>query len=397
MPPRGDFVVIHRMNRKLGISLSLFVMFMIGVTILADNNLIPKGIKAIPYYDSVGHFLLFGMLGLIAHYAFNRKRVPVFGRVVPLGPTLAICYAFFDETLQEYSKNRTFDLSDIFFGVLGILSLVSIASIYRNRHYISLNVVASESLWFFIKQLRSVLFAGLFFLLLITSHPMSELLGISRYDWLFVGSLLIQAILIYKKLETVDEAKTIFLFHIIGLVLEIYKTSALVGSWSYPEAGYLKLAGVPLYSGFMYAAVGSYIAYAWKNLALRLERHPSYKMSVLLCALIYLNFFSNHFIYDFRYELILAVFVFYYQTNVYFTPNKREYHMPLMLGFFLIAIFIWIAENIATYFGAWKYPDQIHAWHVVGTQKITSWFLLVIISFIVVAYLKHFKQQKSTK
>ena len=62
------------------------------------------------------------------------------------------------------------------------------------------------------------------------------------------------------------------------------------------------------------------------------------------------------------------------------------------LGFILIAFFIWVAENISTYFGAWKYPDQVHAWTVVSSQKVTSWFLMVIISFIIVAYLKHFKR-----
>lgn len=62
------------------------------------------------------------------------------------------------------------------------------------------------------------------------------------------------------------------------------------------------------------------------------------------------------------------------------------------LAFLLIAFFIWIAENISTYLGAWQYPDQVHVWKVVSTQKITSWFLMVIISFILVAYLKHFKK-----
>ena len=61
------------------------------------------------------------------------------------------------------------------------------------------------------------------------------------------------------------------------------------------------------------------------------------------------------------------------------------------VAFLLIAFFIWIAENISTYLGAWKYPDQIHTWTLVGTGKITSWFLLVVISFIIVAYVKHYR------
>ncbi len=59
--------------------------------------------------------------------------------------------------------------------------------------------------------------------------------------------------------------------------------------------------------------------------------------------------------------------------------------MPLNVGLILVAFFIWIAENISTFLGAWQYPDQVHAWAAVSTQKITSWFLMVILSKSVLA------------
>lgn len=65
--------------------------------------------------------------------------------------------------------------------------------------------------------------------------------------------------------------------------------------------------------------------------------------------------------------------------------------MPLVLSFFLIGLFVWIAENIATFFGAWKYPNQHDQWQLVGLGKISSWILLVIVSFMIVAQLKHLK------
>lgn len=142
----------------------------------------------------------------------------------------------------------------------------------------------------------------------------------------------------------------------------------------------------------MYAAIGSYISQAWKIFKLELTNYKHYLVSVLLCALIYINFFTNHFIYDIRLFLIALVFIFFWKTRVYFTTTNIRRYMPMNLAFLLIAFFIWIAENISTYLGAWKYPDQIHEWSAVSTQKITSWFLMVIISFILVAYLKHFKK-----
>ncbi len=248
-----------------------------------------------------------------------------------------------------------------------------------------------EFLVFGIKQARAAIFAGSFFLLLFISNHI-PLFGLARYDFLFLAAVLIQAVMYFTKLETKDEVKVIFLFHIIGLALELYKTSPLIGSWSYPEDAVLKIATVPLYSGFMYAAIGSYISQSWKIMKLELTNYSHYGLSVLLGFLIYLNFFTNHYIYDFRIFLILAVFIFFYKTRVYFTVTDVRRWMPMNLGFLLIAFFIWIAENISTYLGAWKYPDQVHAWNVVSTSKITSWFLMVIISFILVAYLKHFKK-----
>ena len=47
-----------------------------------------------------------------------------------------------------------------------------------------------------------------------------------------------------------------------------------------------------------------------------------------------------------------------------------------------------MAENIATFFGAWVYPHQEQQWAIVGPNKISSWMLLVIISVIIVAALK---------
>ena len=108
-------------------------------------------------------------------------------------------------------------------------------------------------------------------------------------------------------------------------------------------------------------------------------------------------FHTNHFVYDFRVFLIITVFVLFWKARVYFTVTDTRRWMPLNLSFLLIAFFIWVAENISTYLGAWKYPDQIHEWTLVSTQKVTSWFLMVIISFILVAYLKHFKKDAVTK
>jgi uncharacterized membrane protein YoaT (DUF817 family) len=67
--------------------------------------------------------------------------------------------------------------------------------------------------------------------------------------------------------------------------------------------------------------------------------------------------------------------------------------MSLLLSFVLIGFFIWLAENISTFFGVWRYPNQVGAWAVVHLGKWSSWSLLVIITFTIVANLKHIKQR----
>src|SRR3712207_6887532 len=45
-------------------------------------------------------------------------------------------------------------------------------------------------------------------------------------------------------------------------IMEVHKTA--IGSWAYPEASLFRIGGVPLFTGFMYAAVGSYLARVWR-------------------------------------------------------------------------------------------------------------------------------------
>ncbi len=70
------------------------------------------------------------------------------------------------------------------------------------------------------------------------------------------------------------------IFHVVGTAMEIFKTS--VGSWIYPEASILRIGGVPLFTGFMYAAIGSYIARCWRLFDFRFTHHPPLWALVLL-------------------------------------------------------------------------------------------------------------------
>lgn len=248
----------------------------------------------------------------------------------------------------------------------------------------------TEFLWFGLKQARACLFAGLFFVA-VFGVPRAGLLGIPRYDLLLLIALIIQGGMVWAKLESWDELKAITVFHLLGFGLELFKTSEAIGSWSYPDPAYTKLFGVPLFAGFMYAAVGSYIIQAWRLFDLRIRHHPPYWMAGLVAAAIYANFFTHHFIPDLRWYLAALALGLYARTTVVFRPLDRDRAMPLLLGFLLIGFFIWLAENISTFFGIWRYPSQLGAWTAVHVGKWSSWSLLVVMTFTIVANLKHIK------
>jgi uncharacterized membrane protein YoaT (DUF817 family) len=248
-----------------------------------------------------------------------------------------------------------------------------------------------EFLYFGIKEARSCLFVALFFAGVFLV-PRSGIWIIPRYDALLIYAIGIQAWMVCSKLETLDELKAITLFHVIGFALEVFKTSGSIQSWSYPDFAYTKLFGVPLFSGFMYAAVGSYIVQAWRLFDLRVLHHPPYWMAGLIALLIYANFFTHHYIGDYRWYIAACALGLYARSTVIFRPLDRDRKIPLLLSFVLIGFFIWLAENISTFFGIWRYPNQLGAWSAVHVGKWSSWSLLVMMTFTIVANLKHVKK-----
>jgi uncharacterized membrane protein YoaT (DUF817 family) len=248
----------------------------------------------------------------------------------------------------------------------------------------------AELLWFGLKEARACLFAGLFFAAVFLV-PRAGLLGIARYDLLLVIALGIQAFMVAARLETRDELLAVCLFHAVGFALEAFKTSAGIKSWSYPDPALTKVLGVPLFSGFMYASVGSYIIQAWRLFDLRVRHHPPHWMAALASLFVYANFFTHHFMPDLRWYLSALLLGLYARAEVVFRPLDRERRMPLLLAFVLIGFFLWLAENLSTLFGVWRYPNQLGAWSVVHLGKWSSWSLLVILTFTIVANLKWVK------
>ncbi len=240
----------------------------------------------------------------------------------------------------------------------------------------------AEFVMFGLKQGWAALFGGLFLIALIASAAIWQPdWPIARYDALFVFAITVQALFLWLRLETWEEAKVIALFHLTGTVMEVFKLH--MGSWDYPETGLIEIGGVPLFTGFMYAAIGSYMARVIRIFDMTFAPFPPYPVAVGLGALIYLNFFSHHFVPDIRWGLFAATVLIFGRTRVWFHVGQTPRWMPLPLAAFLTAFFIWIAENVGTFTRTWVYAGQGHL-DLVSLGKFGSWYLLLYVAFATV-------------
>ena len=146
-----------------------------------------------------------------------------------------------------------------------------------------------EFLLFGFKQGWACLFGALMLALLLGAHLFyPDNAPLARNDFVTLAAIAIQIGMLAFRLENWEEARVILAFHVTGTIMEQFKTQA--GSWNYPGGGVLHIGLVPLYSGFMYAAVGSYIARVWRIFGFRFAPYPPRWMTIALAATIYVNF-----------------------------------------------------------------------------------------------------------
>lgn len=240
----------------------------------------------------------------------------------------------------------------------------------------------AEFVMFVLKQGWACLFGILMLAgLIVTDAIWREAWIIARYDALLIYALTLQAVFLLLRLESWREVRVIALFHLTGTAMELFKVNA--GSWAYPEPALLKLAGVPLFSGFMYAAVGSYMARVIRIFDMRFAPYPAFWTTVALAAAIYVNFFSHHYLPDMRVVLFAGTVVLFIRTRIWFRIGQTDYWMPLPLAAFLSSFFLWLAENVGTNTGTWVYAGHA-GFDWVSLSKMGSWYLLLYVSFVTV-------------
>ena len=240
----------------------------------------------------------------------------------------------------------------------------------------------AEFVMFGLKMGWACLFGGLLLAaMIVTAVIWQDSWPLARYDALLAFALLLQVLFLAFGFESLAEARVILLFHLTGTAMEIFKVHA--GSWSYPGAAQVAVAGVPLYSGFMYASVGSFMARAIRLFDMQFAPFPPFGWHLALAVAAYVNFFAHHFVWDARLLLFAATVALYARTRVWFRIGETWRWMPLPVAAFLSSLFLWIAENVGTMTGTWLYAGQ-GALEMVSFSKMGSWYLLLYVAFATV-------------
>jgi uncharacterized membrane protein YoaT (DUF817 family) len=116
---------------------------------------------------------------------------------------------------------------------------------------------------------------------------------------------------------------------------------------------------------------------------MRFTSYPRFVWTVLLAAAIYVNFFTHHYVWDARWLLFAWTALLFGRVRIYFTVDREKRWMPMIVAALLTAFFLWVAENVGTATGTWLYPGD-GSWRLVSLQKLGSWYLLLIVSFVLV-------------
>jgi VanZ family protein len=108
---------------KVKIITSAYVMFVVAVVVVADSHAwhgLLRPVRALPFGDKAGHFVLMGLLSLLVNLCLSCRRVRL-GGLRPLSGSLVVSViVLLEEFSQLFVRTRSFDPADLLFDFLGI-------------------------------------------------------------------------------------------------------------------------------------------------------------------------------------------------------------------------------------------------------------------------------------
>jgi VanZ family protein len=103
----------------LAIALLYATLFLI-ILIRAYSGTLPPQLAQIPFYDKIGHVVLYGLAVYLGHRVLKRRRTRLLTLTLPLFPLIFGVFTVIEETAQSLSPNRTLDATDLIASFIGI-------------------------------------------------------------------------------------------------------------------------------------------------------------------------------------------------------------------------------------------------------------------------------------
>lgn len=117
-------------NRNWAIAFGLYVGFLLTIITLAYLGFFPVKLPMIPFYDTLGHFILLGSVSYLGHKALGERMIKVWfcPLSIPLVPLAISIFAAVDESLQTLSPLRTSSWLDMIANLVGIWVFYGLAA-----------------------------------------------------------------------------------------------------------------------------------------------------------------------------------------------------------------------------------------------------------------------------
>lgn len=121
--------IFHKVPSRLQ-WLIAYIGFLSLVSISAYSYGLPRWLDIIPFYDTIGHFVLMGILGILTLLVLKRTIRIKLDISVALAPIVISLISIADEYLQKLSPHRTFSYLDMAANLIGIWAFYFIYRFY---------------------------------------------------------------------------------------------------------------------------------------------------------------------------------------------------------------------------------------------------------------------------
>ncbi|MEO1400313.1 MAG: VanZ family protein [Cyanobacteria bacterium J06635_1] len=97
------------------------------------DNLPTHLLKTIPYYDKIGHLVLYFIPSYLGHRVLRNRHFNALGLRLPIFPALFGLFTVTEELIQGFSPYRTLDMVDLICGFVGIVIGYGLAQHHQQK------------------------------------------------------------------------------------------------------------------------------------------------------------------------------------------------------------------------------------------------------------------------